>query len=188
MSTEDRDIDSITLRVAGLEIEVRRARGSTEPDLGFEVVEPPSEASAEQTLDQAVLDATTPGALQALDLPHLEPFARALTSCGEWSAQARVARAYRAGLSARQCQDQSLYCPLPSPTLPGLKNCIYIILTTPKFRREAGLASIAYSLPPFGGQRGRLDKKALCHAFASQAETDSYLSGAGRRWPPMLEG
>ena len=174
MSTEDRDIDSITLRVAGLEIEVRRARGSTEPDLGFEVVEPPSEASAEQISDQAVLDATTPGALQAWDLPHLEPFARTLTSLGEWTAQARVARAYRAGLSARQCLDQSLYCPLPSPALPGLKNCIYIILRTPKFPEGGWTRKYSVFAAAVRGPKGEtFDKKALCHAFASQAEGDS---------------
>ena len=73
MSGLDQEIERITVRVAGLEIEVRRSRGSVEPDLGFEFVEPASGASTEQTLEDAVLEAATAGTLGALDLPSWNP-------------------------------------------------------------------------------------------------------------------
>ena len=187
MSGLDQEIERITVRVAGLEIEVRRSRGSVEPDLGFEFVEPASGASTEQTLEDTVLEAATAGTLGALDLPQLESFARSLTASGDWTPKARVARAYRAGLSARRCLDRSEYCPLATPAIAGLRNCIYIVLTCPRHPDGGWTRSYRTFAAAVKGSSGEIfDKKALCHSFASQAEGDAYLLGASRGWPARL--
>ena len=188
MSDIDRDIEHITVRVGDLEIEVRRSRGSSDPDLGFERVEPAPGASSEHTSDAAVLEAVTPEDLGALDLPQLEPFTRGLSDRGAWTAKARAARAYRAGLTARQCLDSvEERLPLTTPTVPGLRNCIYIILTGPRLPTGGWTRRYSAFAAAVRGPAGEtFAKGVICHSFASQAEADCYLLGAGKRWPPPL--
>ena len=193
MSSGEADLESVTLALGGLEITVRRrARpaetAAPESDFGFELVTPEAGETTEAT-EEEVLAARLPQDLARLALPQLEALGRRLTGAGgEWSGPARVARAYRAGLGARRHLAGGHK--IDSPALQGLRNVYYIVLRGP--RNPEGLWTRSYQIYAAavraeGGPRGSFDRESSSHSFATLAEAEAYLLGAGRSWPPLRQ-
>ena len=144
----------------------------------------PAEAGASS--DEAFLDATTLVDLSALELGPLSRFTRGLASVGEWSPAARVARAYRAGISARAVlEGRSDYqaSSLPVPT----RNRIYVVLrcrAEPQGFVTDNFRTFLDRVPK--DKVGRLEKFAVCHAFASRSEASAFVEASGKQWPQEL--
>ena len=184
-------VDEVILRLSGLEITVRR----TDPgsDYGFEVVnqEPaglPSSSSSRPPVEQRsstaeVLAAVTAAELSALELPELEHLARSLRDTGSsWTPRARIARAFRAGLSAGQKLRGEVRYTVGSLAL-GLRPCIYVAIRSPAY--PAGFWSRSYSSFRRETQNasGSFYQEVISHSFPSRAEADAYVLGAGVPWP-----
>ncbi|OLP74955.1 hypothetical protein AK812_SmicGene45344, partial [Symbiodinium microadriaticum] len=197
MSGAENSVDRLVLQFSGLRITIEQGEASASarepsPTGSFILVEGDSAGSQTETgplargsqaspsragssPDEAFLDATTLAALGALELGPLARFARGLASVGDWSPAARVARAYRAGLSAKSVlEGRTDYqaSSLPVPT----RNRIYVVLrcraepegfVTDNFRTFLG------RVPK--DQVGRLEKFAVCHAFASRSEASAFI-------------
>ena len=208
MSGAENSVDRLVLQFSGLRITIEQGEASASarepsPTGSFILVEGDSAGSQTETgplargsqaspsragssPDEAFLDATTLAALGALELGPLARFARGLASVGDWSPAARVARAYRAGLSAKSVlEGRTDYqaSSLPVPT----RNRIYVVLrcraepegfVTDNFRTFLG------RVPK--DQVGRLEKFAVCHAFASRSEASAFIEASGRQWPQEL--
>ena len=87
------------------------------------------------------LAADTAFALSALQLGSLESLAANLGTAGDWSARTRIARAYRAGLSAREVLEGQDGYPVSSIKLE-VKNKFYICLRSSAFPQ--GFAATSY--------------------------------------------
>ena len=98
-------VEELTSRFSGLEITVRRTEVGS--DYGFELVnqEPsssPSSLPSRPSVEQRSSTAQVLGAaeLAALELPEVEHLTRSLRDSGSsWTPRARIARAFRAGVS-----------------------------------------------------------------------------------------
>ncbi|CAE7908105.1 TNNC1, partial [Symbiodinium sp. KB8] len=120
-------VDELVLRLGDLTITINRpARARAERE---------TEAAGEEALpdrlvarDTEVLAAGTAAELARLHLPALQPLADQLRGAtGEGTPQARVARAYRAGLSAAGILRGEIGLAVRSPSIPQ-RNTIYIVL------------------------------------------------------------
>eukprot|EP00438_Fugacium_kawagutii_P013194 Skav217934 [mRNA] locus=scaffold2849:87967:95034:+ [translate_table: standard] len=142
-------LDHLTLRFRGLEITVsvpaEEASAAEEAsEAGFEVVgasnppsEPTSAAASEgpdrqwieisTALEERTLRASSPESLHRLSLDPLNHLcARLRAQHPIWGPRARIARAFRAGLQARQRLDSTVI-PGESPAIP-FRNSLYIVL------------------------------------------------------------
>ena len=121
-----------------------------------------------------------------MDLKHLETQARTLGSLeGGWTSRARVARAIRAGVGAKQVLSGQRAVPPASPSVP-VKNRFYIALRTSA--RPEGFwteSSRTYFREVAGPNGARFGPEVVSHSFASRTELTAYLAGAGRG-PPQL--
>lgn len=203
-------VPELTLRFAGLEICVRRRGEGGDQEAARSPLAGPR-ASAGLSADQgasaaaaasdshwsfvgspevwspawreAVLDATTPAELEALDIQPVEHLERRISEvCGGWSARARLGRALRAGVAARSKLDGEAVV-VSSPQL-NLTNHIYIVLrgapgAGPCFCHTA---KIYYQVVRACGSDG-FHPKSVSHAFPSRAEAEAYAIGAQERWP-----
>ena len=191
MSSLPSDLDEVVLRLGGLEITVRRAGAERAVDQEFELVEALEERSIGPQLstEEEIERAYTPVELTALTLPGLVTLSRQLHSTdGSWTGAARVARAYRAGVSARKKVDRVCDYVVSSPPLPHLRNTYYIVLTCP--RHPAGFwtsRSKTYSAGVRSPDGSSFDRLSVSHAFPSRAEVEAYLLGARQEWPQHLE-
>ena len=132
-------------------------------------------------LEALALAASCPLALAALEIPGLQIFESQLRSTHyEWTARARVNRAFRSGLVAKKWlsgQPSSLV----SPKTP-YKNTIYIVLRYPGSDQGFWTTSDRTYLDHVGDRAG-LQPDSVSHGFASRAEVSAYLAGASRPWP-----
>jgi hypothetical protein len=202
-------VDELTIALGDLEVTVRRRPGATgraesPEDEAFELVTDPGAAepdrtpgyprdeqlaTAEPDLETRILQATTAEQLGEFDLAALRPLVRRLRSANaEWTAQARIVRAYRAGLAAKNKLAGRWGISAPaSPEIPYAVR-YYIVL---RGRRGA---------PPFwtynrlrffdrvGGPEGRgIAYGVVCQGLPSQAEADAFLLGAEQPWPELVE-
>ena len=200
----DEDVDEITVRLRDCNIRVRLSPGgraaasptapafsSASSSAGFSVVT--EDVSARVPLAGAspfgleILDLLTPEELEKVDLKHLESQARLLGSLGGgWSSRARIARAIRAGVGAREVLEGHRPVPPSSPAVP-VKNRFYIALRTAA--RPQGFwteSSRVFFREVSGPDGARFGPEVVSHSFASRAELTAYLAGAGRGWPQEL--
>ena len=197
-------VESLTVRIANLEltISVRQLSPRASSTATFELVtEPqpvldtpgPSLAPEEPlvvfdfspALESQAIAARGPRALEALPLGFLHYLVVKLRSGAPgWSPKARIARAFRAGVLA----GKRLSGDTPeesSPSIP-LRNIYYICL------RSAGGAPGFWTcdyggyIRAVGSAEGGFDSRSVSHSFPTRAESEAFLVGAKRPWPPAL--
>eukprot|EP00434_Breviolum_minutum_P011350 symbB.v1.2.010015.t1/scaffold645.1/size176818/14 len=153
MQSEDTDLESVTLRIANLEIAIsvrvvepgiysresvgvqispqRRATPSSAASAAAPspVGRPTGAIEFDEALEELAIRAETPQLCAALPLgflAHLANRLRGQPSSG-WTPQARIGRAFRAGvIAARRLRGELR--PERSPSLPNLRNSFYICL------------------------------------------------------------
>ena len=161
-----------------------RSSASTTAVLGTSPPEPWTSAWRVQ-----LLQASTPAALCEVDFAPVDHLAAALRSASsEWTPRARVTRALRAGVSARQRLDLEVGAVVPSPSV-GLGNNYYVVLRAAPSHSAGWTCSYrAYRLRVRGVGLDLFHPDSVSHAFPSRAEVEAYLIGAGEAWPPRYEG
>lgn len=212
MHSEDTDLESITLRVANLEISVSvrvvepgiYARDSLNLEVRPEVrsqATPSSAAGAAthrepspegfafpESLEELCIAATTAAQCAALPLDFLSAHTARLrgSARAEWSARARIGRAFRAGILAARRLGGEIREEI-SPGLPHFRNTFYVCLRSA--RGGAGFWTnnygtyIARTRDEVGAG---FDSLSVSHGFPSRAETAAYLAGARQGWPPEV--
>ena len=151
-------------------------------------VSPPVQATAPPHKSPAgdFLAASTATEFGQLLLGELEHLALDLSDSGPWTGKARVARAYRAGLSAAEVLGGERGAPVTSPKLE-LKNRYYLCLRSQAY--PAGFVTQHYHQFLRGcpkDAQGRLESGSVSHTFASKSEAFVFLAGASRPWPQAL--
>ena len=208
MSERGDPTDELSLRFAGLNIRISRARSSSpSPSAGsFELVDNTSGENtsgarastgplAGTSVPAAEFAAPTPGslllldsatALNAIDLGIFEHFARSIGSAGDWTAQGRIARAVRAGHSAAKKLSGEERYQATSPRLP-VSNRWYVVLRCRSHPDGFATQSFkTYQDLCFDSGRRSPEAGSVSHAFASLAEGQAFAQAAGRRWPLVL--
>ena len=202
-------VDELTIALGDLEVTVRRRQGadrraSSPEDEGFELVadvgsaEPDRSilapvdsgaATAEPDLEARILQASTAAQLGEFDIAALRPLVRRLRSANvEWTAQARIVRAFRAGLAAKNklAGRWGVSAP-PSPEVPYAVR-YYVVL-----RGRRGSAPFwTYNRQRFFEKVGASDGRGIaygvvCQGLPSQAEADAFLLGAEQPWPELVQ-
>ena len=95
-------VEELTLRFSGLEITVRRTEVGSDYGFDQEPSSSPSSLPSRPSVEQRSSTAQVLGAaeLAALELPEVEHLTRSLRDSGSsWTPRARIARAFRAGVS-----------------------------------------------------------------------------------------
>ena len=209
MQSEDTDLESVTLRIANLEIAI--SVRVVEPgiysreSLGLHIspsrrVAPSTAASAaasspvgrptgafeiDEALEELAIQAETPQLCAALPLgflAHLVSRLRGQPSSG-WTPQARIGRAFRAGvIAARRLQGELR--PERSPSLPNLRNSFYICLRRGVVESPFWTSSYStYVARTRERSTTNFADEAVSHAFPTQAESSAFLAGARSEWP-----
>ena len=163
-------------------------RPSSDEDSWSEVTEPVSQQPRAWSDDWVVeLEAaTTPVLLLALDLQPVEHLTSRLRSYGDWSPLARLAFALRAGYGARLVLAGRRSTLFHVVRQSGVPNRFYIVLRGAPDHRPGWTDSFAvYRTHVAGSGSERFHRESVSHAFASKAEVEAFLIGAGRRWPPQ---
>ena len=200
-SADSADIESVTVQLAGLDITLtaRRVGGTT--TVAASAAAEPIDSSAAQSpwvdttlvdpyqisveLEQEAISARGPAALAAINLPfltYLVPRLRATNS--DWSPVARLSRAFRAGVIARRRLNGEVLDEV-SEGIP-YRNTFYICLRTAG-NCTTGFWTGGYAIYWSRVRSNEVDDfhpDSISHAFPSRAETQSYLHGARRGWPP----
>lgn len=193
---------SVTVRLGDLELTITARRvqpaGSSSSDGGFELVSataveapeasvstPSPEAFAgEVTLavQERVLAATAVAQLESLVLPFLSFFSARLRPVHSiWTPRARIARAFRAGVSAQR-RLSGIYCDSSALGLP-LRNTIYICLRGGDNPEPFWTTSYSVYVGRVRGDRADFHQDSVSQAFPSRAEVEAYLVGACQPWP-----
>ena len=193
---QDSSVESVTVQLAGLELTISARRLTSadpsqpaeEPSVGPtpEVTSDPYNISTE--LEEEIIAARDAAALAAVLLPFLTFLEARLTGRHPvWTARARLARAFRAGVIARR----HLNGEFQEGTSLGIpyRNSVYIALREPG-NNIAGFWTSSYSTYVRRAGRnnpgnGNFHPDSISHAFPSAAEGEAYLLGARRRWPPV---
>ena len=204
----DPAVDELTIALGDLQVTVRRRQGATgraaspvdeefelvseaggpaEPDRTRTLQNAPA-AHAEPDLDERILQATTAAQFAGFDIPALRPLVRQLRSPHtEWTTQARIIRAFRAGLAARNKLAGRWGPSAPtSPEVPFAAR-FYGVLRG----RRGGAPFWTNSRNRFFEQVEDPDRRGfaygvVCQGLPSQAEADAFLLGSGQPWPEML--
>ena len=194
------DVESVTLRLANLEISisVRQVGGAPSLATDFELVSSAGEPSTSVdqvdsvvdrygitfSLENQALRAQLPSELAALPLAFLQHLVAKLRGQDStWTPTARIGRAFRAGIIARRRLDGN-YLDEASPSVP-FRNTYYLVL---RGRGNShGFWTSSYNIyctgvRGSGGPRG-FHPDTISHAFATHAEAEAYLAGARRPWP-----
>ena len=134
-----------------------------------------------------MLEASTASEILAVDLHCVEYLQRYLSAeVTGWTSLARLGRALRAGLAARNKLDGAGTFER-SPDI-GLSNRIYVIL-----RGTPGAEPCIYHSARVYYQTVRLPRanqfhpRNVSHAFPSRVEAEAYVLGAQALWPPEQE-
>lgn len=208
----DPETDSLALDFGGLSIRTsktsdRRRESAPASQSSFQVISPssssaprlgalpsPERGTGDQVVEawseewsQALLEATTPEALESLDLSpvnHLLGRLRARTGTSGWTPAARLGRALRAGLVPRYKLDHEEGAFQPSPDTPHSNRC-YVVLRSAR-RQASGTEDHSTFLAAVRGPYTSIHPDAVCHAFPSRAEGEAFCLGAGRIWPAPL--
>ena len=209
MQSEDTDLESVTLRIANLEIAIsvrvvepgiysreslglhispsRRAAPSTAASAAASspVGRPTGAFEIDEALEELAIRAETPQLCAALPLgfvAHLVSRLRGQPSSG-WAPQARIGRAFRAGvIAARRLRGELR--PERSPSLPNLRNSFYICLRGGGVESPFWTSSYStYVARTRERSTTNFADEAVSHAFPTQAESSAFLAGARSEWP-----
>ena len=184
-------VESITVRLAGLELTITARPITSGPSVSYSVSAeaPRVQFEVDHRLQDSAIAASTARACEALNIPflgHLAPRLRDSPVGAEWTAQARIGRAFRAGVVARRQLAGEIQSGA-SPSSPQ-RNTVYVVLRD----RTGGRPFWGHQYHLFiaavqdHSQRG-FHQNAVCHAFPSQAEAEAYVAGAGEPWPQRKE-
>lgn len=197
---EEAQIESVTLRLANLEITITaRVTGGEVSSIagGFELVSEPhtpagrglsgssSHPDFDRALENRALSATTIRSLESLPLHFLDTFIGRLRPSGsEWTPKARLARAFQCGVAAgRRLAGE--YSEFAAQSIP-LRNTVYVVLRAPELE-PFWTASYSVYISAVGSRdpRGGSDfhRDSVSHAFPSKAEAEGYCVGARQPWP-----
>ena len=215
MSDREDATDRLIIAFAGLRISIERsassaspsasassyqvvsspgARTTTGPLTGEENSQPPEGGTPDledrfrlfTSAEEALLASTSPGDFGNFELGHLRSLSSSLASVGPWSAQGRIARAYRAGLTAFTVVEGARLRVVPSPPL-DLRNRWYICLQCQAY--PAGFLTSSYRTfirhCPHA-PNGDLEEGSVSHGFPTRSEVAAYLAGARAPWPREL--
>ncbi|CAE7648076.1 unnamed protein product [Symbiodinium sp. CCMP2592] len=196
-------VDELVVHFRGLRISVSESAAASGPDSpdpsptgSFTLVEAPTSSSqavsgplareapplpeelSAPSAAEDLLEATSPAELEGLRLGPFCRLGRGLGVVGSWTQRARIARAYRAGLSAGARLRGERDWIVSSPAL-SLRNRIYIVLRCDS--QPEGFVTERFStfeLYVRRDRQGRLEPWCICHGFASRSEAEAYLGGA----------
>lgn len=136
--------------------------------------------------ERALLAAQSAEELLQVDLSPVDHLlTRVRSSSNGFSPLARLGRALRAGVQAREklrygrCSAGST----PALTLPSK---IYVILEPAPGGSPGWTDDYLLFRDQVRGKHGDLHGDSVCHAFPSRAEAEAYLLGARRPWPALL--
>ena len=142
--------------------------------------------AAPRSEDSEFLAAHTALQLGALNLGDLRVHLRGIGPCEGWTAEARLARAFRAGLSAALVVEGARRYQCRSPELP-LRNRVYICLQCARYPDGFWTTSYTTFIRHCPRERsGVLERGSVSHAFPSRCEASCFLEGAGAGWPTQL--
>ena len=143
-----------------------------------ELAEASSFAPWSREWESALLAASSPEEVLAVDLSVIDHLSnRFRTTNAGWSPRARLGRAFRAGLIARQVLDKRYVKPanLDDPTLPCR---FYIILRAASGRLSGWTDDYIQYRDQIITKDGGFAAGTVSQAFASRAEAEAYLLGA----------
>lgn len=205
LSRSRSEVEEVTFQLLGLEITVTARRVSpaaepspSSPSVGVtlnRVVEPgPPTPSGfilgydpvDQGLIEQTLDTRTPAALHLLPIDFLNYLVNQLRSnSNQWTPRARIARGFKAGIQARLRLGGEVFEGSVAST--GARNHYYICLRGPNHPLGFWTTDLARYLAQVQTIRGEFHDSAVSHGFSTRAESEAYLVGAGRPWPPLLQ-
>lgn len=196
-------VEELVLRFGDLElgINVRRAPSPSGDSAGWEIVSAADSTAAgsagvstishlvSDNLVSQTLAASTAQELANLPLEFLSHLIRKLRgNHTEWCPQARIGRAFQAGVVA-SLRLEGQHSDRRSVGIP-FRNSIYIILRAPGLEQGGWTPNYGTYIAAVGaattGPRD-FDDRSISHSFATRAEGEAYLAGAGRPWPRHLQ-
>ena len=196
-------VEELVLRLGDLElgINVRRAPSPSGDSSAWELVTAADSSGAGSSITSATrlrvsdnlvtqaLAAVSAQELADLPLEHLGHLANKLRGGDNaWNPQARIGRAFKAGVVA-SLRLEGQYSDLKVPSVP-YRNSIYIILRALGLEQGGWTPNYGTYIRAVGAQQpGRhdFDDYSISHSFATRAEGEAYLAGAGRSWPRLLQ-
>ena len=115
--------------------------------------------------------------------PHSVRVRQLRSAGGSWTGHARIARAVRAGLEAREVLAGNQE--LPNRSLPlTLSNRIYVVLYSSRHPRGSVTQNFQTFQERVRGPRGeRFESCAVCHSFPCRCEAEAYCIASRRGWP-----
>lgn len=127
--------------------------------------------------------------LQRFDFPELK-FLTDNLERENWLGcpRARLARAVRAGLSAREKLEGRLTATVASPSLPsGGRSLWYVCLRSPRFPTGFLTQNYRCYISEVQDQHRKFHPTGVSHSFPSLEEVLAYLAGSQAPWPPALQ-
>lgn len=166
-----------------------RGRRTAAASASADAASAPARGAASPELSRRWAEARTASELILLPLPDcLLGLVSELPDLSvTWSARARLARAYRAGLQAREVLADLRRCVAGSPGLPAGQQgpSHYVVLRSSVAPQGAWTSSYStywyLAADPLNPRR--FDPRGLSHSFLSEQESTAYLVGADRAWP-----
>ena len=199
------DVEEITVQLAGLQITITArplaggATGYLTGSAAGGVRSGPAEPSTEpryvldhdpvgRALCTRALAAQGPAELAALPVRFLDYLLTRLRSSHiTWSPQARLGRAFKAGVVGRYRLEGHVF---PDQTGASdstpFRNSCYICLRCPQYLEGFWTPDYSKYIDLVKNSLGEFYSEGISHGFATQAEIEAYLVGAGRPWPPRL--
>lgn len=201
MSESPPEVEEITVLIAGLELTLTaRPAGSSAGNRGsvISIASPATPASTTAAgsgtrfvlgydpVNQVLIDRTVAaqGSIALAQLPigfldYLLPKFRSLHS--EWTGQARVGRAFKAGVVAR-LRLSGQYSGESSEGVP-FRSTWYLALQVPGFASGFWTQDYNRYIHHVTDAAKNFHPDCISHGFPTQAECEAYLVGAGRPWP-----
>jgi hypothetical protein len=205
----DPTVDELTIALGDLQVTVRRRQGAArraespededlelltdpgtaEPDRPLGYPRDTGTATAEPDLDTRILLATTAAHFTEFDIAALRPLVRRLRSTNvEWTARARIVRAYRAGLAAK-----NKLAGQQGPSVPSSPEIPFSVRYYVVLRGQHGAAPfwtsnrLRFLERVERSQSEGIAPGVVCQGLPSQAEADAFLLGAEQPWPEQVE-
>lgn len=193
----DSEVETVTVLIAGLELTISARRLTASGPTSVEVTSVPSAEGAaasanphsiSENLEDQSIRARTAGALANLPLSFLSGYRTRLRGTDPvWTAQARIGRAFRAGVIARR----QLAGNIQEGQSQGIpfRNAIYVVLRDRDQNGAFWTSSYqVYARAVFLEGIDVFGSNSISHAFPSQAEAEVYCVAARTQWPPERQG
>ena len=194
MSGGPDELERVTLRLAGLTIDISRDAASSSSLGSFEVVDLPgartkktgpiegSEAAPATpvSLTDRLVNCTTAAELGSVDIGAFAEQARGLSATAEWTARGRAARALLAGVhAAKKLSGEIAAVPRTLPL--SLSNRFYVCFRCSKFPEGFVTESFkVYKASCFNSRGTGPEAGSVSHGFPSKTEALLFCQGAGR--------